>query len=232
MIIRQASKILFDHGIKILEEMNTTTVVLAENGFQYFKRSMQLHPTKQCAQILIAIYSYLLFELSEVLYIQQNVLPALYGYENYKFVSENLNDGINAHKNFEFATAINYYEKILYTVDADCVEALFHKGVSYQHSGNIQAAADMYYRTVQLCPIHTKAIINMATLHHKFGRVVDSIPLYSKGIAVIESFSASFPEIHITKRNEEYFMLYSNMALAYMQMGNMDRVSYYLSMLS
>eukprot|EP01035_Chromulina_nebulosa_P002537 gene2537-3428_t len=151
IILRQASKILFDNGIKIFEEINFTTA-LAENGLKFLKRSLQLHPTKQCAQIL------------------QTALPALYGYENYKFISENLNGGINAHKNFDFGTAINYYDKILFTVDADCVEALFNKGVSYQHSGNIQVAADMYYRTIQLCPIHTKAIINMATLHHKFGR--------------------------------------------------------------
>ena len=227
MIIRQASKILFDNGLKLFEGMNETSL-LAESGLIFLKRSLQIYPTKQCAQILITIFSNLLFDWSEVVYIQQNVLPNIYGNENYKFISENLYNGINAHKNVDFGQAINYYDKILFEVDSNCVEALFHKGVSYQHSGNIQVAADMYYRAVQLCPIHTKAIINMATLHQRFGRVVDSIPFYLKGIAIIEGFSVSFPEKHIMEKNEEYFMFYSNIALAYMQMGNMDKVGYFI----
>ena len=221
VVLRQASLILFDNGMNIVR----TNVSAAINFFQL---SHNLYPTIKCAQILFFLFS-IIFEWNEVQKFLQITLPDLYGLECHQTITQCMNEGIIAHRQSDFRLAISLFERVL-ELDPDHADAIFNRGNSYQHAGHIQLAAEMYYRTIELVPLHTKAILNLATLHHKFGQVTDSIPLYSSGIAITEMCDSNFPDRGITLRSEEYFMLLANMALACMQIGDIEQVLPYASL--
>jgi tetratricopeptide (TPR) repeat protein len=204
-IVRQGSQILMEHGLKVMLQDPLEALEL-------LRKSLELFPTSQCAHMLEFLKEFLNMTPDPI---HMDVLP----------IFQLMNDGIAAHYDRDYQKAQAIYDKVL-SLEKCYFNAIFHKGISFQHSGFIQEAADMYFRTTQLCPIHTKAILNLATLHQKFGDFRDSIPYYKQGIQIIESIDAKVPQLQIWTKREDYFMLYANLALAYMQSDELEEVTY------
>jgi tetratricopeptide (TPR) repeat protein len=142
-----------------------------------------------------------------------------------------LNDGIRNHYAEEYSTALWYYNKLL-DADASNVDALYHKGVTYQHLGDIQQAAECYYNSIQMDPFHTKAILNLAALHQKYGSYQDAVVYYEKGLDVFERLGRqqSNPQNAEQYLHPHHSMVQYNLGLAYMQLNQLDKV--YCALLS
>jgi tetratricopeptide (TPR) repeat protein len=139
-----------------------------------------------------------------------------------------LNEGIRHHYAEDYSAALHYYNALL-EADASSVDALYHKGVTYQHLGDIQQAAGCYYDTIQLDPFHTKAILNLAALHQKYGSYQDAVNYYEKGLDVFQKLAhqrSDQQNSESTYLHPHHSMVQYNLGLAYMQLNQLDKVGY------
>ena len=98
-------------------------------------------------------------------------------------------DSFLANKHFDEASihhdAGNYHAAIRsfkegLSLDNSNHQDWFDMGVSLMHAGLVNEASEAYSECLDREPDHPSALINLASLHHKFGDIADSIPLYEK----------------------------------------------------
>ena len=131
--------------------------------------------------------------------------------------------GVAAHYSADYSTALAFYNQIL-EIDGGNVDAIFHKGVTYQYLGDIQIAADMYEQSYKLSDqLHFRSVLNLASLHHKFGAIPDAIRWYQTGLALFNCF------INISDANfyfhHERAKIVLNLGFAHFQLNAVERVS-------
>lgn len=182
-------------------------------------QSYSLYPTSSVAKKLSWLYDMLGDVVASAHWQQQYVRKA-----NITQIQW-LNEGIRQHYAEEYSAALRYYDALL-DADASNVDALYHKGVTYQHLGDIQQAAECYFNSIQMDPFHTKAILNLAALHQKYGSYQDAVAYYEKGLDV---FAKLGHQQSNRQNSEKYFhphhsMVQYNLGLAYMQLNQLDKV--------
>jgi tetratricopeptide (TPR) repeat protein len=129
--------------------------------------------------------------------------------------------GIKACNDGDFNLAIDLFDRIL-SLQKQNSNALFHKSLAHQNLGDVETAAKILADCIAVDPLHVKAIINLAVLHHKYGSVATAIDFYLQGLVIfksickIEAFKTSF--------QNEFVILRSNIILAYLSNGNINNV--------
>jgi tetratricopeptide (TPR) repeat protein len=121
----------------------------------------------------------------------------------------------------EDRSALNIYQGILKTYPK-FADILFLTGSVYEKMGKIETAYSYLEEAYEECPINTNTILNLASIHQKYGNPEDSFHFYEKGIHLIESYQkvAGLFMIH-----EDSLKMKSNLALAYFQQGALTEVS-------
>lgn len=96
-------------------------------------------------------------------------------------------------------------------------DALFHAGVHAIRYNRIDQAISMYERALACNSIHTKSLLNLATIYQSFGEYDIAIDLYHKGIALESPFQSVLSN-HLFVSGE-YISMRNNLPLAYFQRG-------------
>ena len=149
-----------------------------------------------------------------------------------------MNRGIDEHYKGRLAIAVDYFLKVKYLLEeyeqsylilrtsTPYIFCLFHIGVSLMHSGNIHESSLYYQKVLQADPLFVKASINMAYLHHMYGKIEMSMDPYIKAVHTFIGFNYTlvpfFPS-YMFKGSNEHNMAELNIAAAYLQMGLYDK---------
>jgi hypothetical protein len=136
-----------------------------------------------------------------------------------------LSAGIALHREGRFAASVPYFMRVVQRHPND-LEAWFHLGLAYQHSGDVQQAANHYDRCLAIDTRYARARINLASLHHQYGVLVDAFVHYEVLLQQYEevhraaSASAGGPVAPVT----EYCMVQLNFIVALLQDGRHAQV--------
>eukprot|EP01038_Epipyxis_sp_PR26KG_P004045 gene4045-5787_t len=136
--------------------------------------------------------------------------------ESIKLLREDIFNHLKAqNKENDFIT-LNYDQILIHKPHN--FEALFSKGLFYSELGDIHKAADSYFRCIDWNPYHIKCLLNIASLHHKYGNPVESISYYCQIINITKSFE-KYLYIGSNLRHE-YYKTKTNLCLALMHKGD------------
>ena len=136
-----------------------------------------------------------------------------------------LSAGIALHREGRFAASVPYFMRVVQRHPND-LEAWFHLGLAYQHSGDVQQAANHYDRCLAIDTRYARARINLASLHHQYGVLVDAFVHYEVLLQQYEeahraaSASTGGPVAPVT----EYCMVQLNFIVALLQDGRHAQV--------
>lgn len=145
-----------------------------------------------------------------------------------------MDNGINEHYKGQWNIAIDYFLKVKYLLgeyessyltlrtSTPYIICLFHIGVSLMHSGNVYESFFYYEKVLQSDPLFVKASINLAYLHHMYGKIEMSIDPYITAIATFIHFNdtlLSFFPSYMFMDSDEHHMTQLNFAAAYLQIG-------------
>ena len=131
--------------------------------------------------------------------------------------------GIAQHRAGKYLTAMELFARLV-TVDEHDMDGWFHLGLTMQHYGDIQLAAEYYERCLSANDHHVRARINLASLHHQHGLLSDAFIHYE---VLLQQFHerhtealAAAPSSHNTViPAPEYSMVKLNYVVALLQNG-------------
>lgn len=137
-----------------------------------------------------------------------------------------LSIGNGFHRGGNYKDAIDQYDCVL-RADVNNVEAYFLRGISLMHLGDVHGSALMYNNVLSREPNHVKARLNMAFLHHRYGRVEDSIEQYNIGLHYLNESKIETAllidgsQVNVAYKRYESLQLklHTNLAVAYLQLG-------------
>jgi len=123
-----------------------------------------------------------------------------------------IEDGLSLHSAQDDVGAIVLYERAL-ALDPQSAEAWFTLGVSQLALGQAVESGDSFHAALSIDGDHMKACLNLASVHHKYGRVMDSIPYYER---LGQRMAHGLQGVTV----EHYLMNVHNLVVAYMQLGS------------
>ena len=85
--------------------------------------------------------------------------------------------GVDAYMRQEHSVAQEIFERVVAS-DSSHSDALFYLGLIHKQYGHFQRAGELYAAALVHNPLHFKAHLNFATLHHSFGNVEEAIRQY------------------------------------------------------
>ncbi|CAM9356113.1 unnamed protein product, partial [Sphacelaria rigidula] len=118
------------------------------------------------------------------------------------------NLGLHLHYRGRNAEAAEIFELALDLYPEDA-ELHFHLGVALQSAGNGQDAARSFMAALEFDPQNVGAALNLAALHHRYGKIRDAVDLYRNTVHMIDSDD-----------DELMVMLRNNLGTALYQMGD------------
>jgi predicted O-linked N-acetylglucosamine transferase (SPINDLY family) len=127
-----------------------------------------------------------------------------------------LSDATYMHRGGDFIGAVGACDIVL-AADSENIEAYFMKGTALMHLGDIHASASSFNNVLKRDSLHLKARLNIATLHHRFGKLDDAIIQYEIGISDARSLLPQHSsDVQLASL---YNKLIANLAVAYTQSG-------------
>jgi len=127
-----------------------------------------------------------------------------------------LSDATDMHRSGDFGAAVDVCDTVL-AADSDNIEAHFIKGTALMHLVDIHAAALSFNNVLKRDSLHLRARLNIATLHHRYGRLDDAIIQYEIGLSDARSLLSQHPSD--AQLAALYNKLTANLAVAYTQAG-------------
>ncbi len=222
------------------------------------QQSFTYSPSAPCAAMLAFAYEALNDEAAAEHWHQRAVETDPEGVA----VLHEMSLGMQAADRGQYAPALYHFEQVLNITNNSHAEAYYQRALSLQYTGDILGSGDAYFSVLQLNPIHTKAMLNLAALHHRYGAVEEAVVYYTKAIHVLELYAGVItgygdasgvaqelqPDrdrsgrgdtgggTHDTDKTKpttsvfesttvvahDYIMVRANLALAYMQLGQLQ----------
>jgi len=203
----------YEHGNNQLH-----THFSALSAIESYENSFRLLPNPLSAYRISWLLE-LLGERSSVHYWQQQYLR-----NDFDSIQELMNQGVVHHYSGHYDEAIAFYNQAL-RIDPFNYDALYHKGVSFQYMGNVQSAGYCYFDAITAEPLHTKAMLNMATLNQKYGSLDSAVAFYLQAESVFDKLR-SYPTVNnkCVYYHPHSMMVQYNLALAYFQLDQLDKV--------
>lgn len=146
--------------------------------------------------------------------------------KEYKAYFTDLTNAIHSYRNGRLAesmAALVYIQRMF----ACSSEAFFHLGLVNQALGRVDEAIMYYHKAIQCNPIHTKTIVNMASLYQKSGQLRAAIDMYRDGIATLTVYRHVVPGYVFLSSNEIFMR--SNLAMAFFADSRSSEVDKFLS---
>lgn len=143
-----------------------------------------------------------------------------------------------------YQSAIAYFESILfYDVDKrteansmgskdrkvhlELFEVYFNLAVAYRQLGQMEKAVDYNLHAIHLNPIHSKSILNIATIFQQNGVLEEAKKWYLRGINIHRAFKEVIDTLGYSFLPDDYLKFSSNLILTYFQMQDFNQVSYF-----